>query len=316
MGNLNTVIDFEYQIAANDYKLVQKVKDPRLGELFQLKNTKTGHIVFRKEKRLPDVNTYEMKIEEFVQQQPVKHRNLLRVYGFAGADSHEMFKNQYKIFVYFELLPDTLRDAISRRKVPLTQRSANNKKSGNFYTELELISIMKQLVDVLEYLQGNGIIHGDIRPETCYISKEGLLKVFNRTLLCSETSIFNSVKRGDRTSFLSPMMLEAIKRKQEEPIEDKYKADVWSLGLTLLESATLKPSTQIYDWNNCSINLNMLSSRLLEVKERYSPELFKIIREMISLQEEQRPDFIKLKEILSSEEKLGSNQVITVFTLI
>ena len=306
MGNSNSVIDFEYKIVASDYKSIHKVKDPRLGELTQLKNNKSGRTVYMKEKLILDSEIYKTRIEEAVDRLTLKHRNLAKVYGFTGADSQEVFKNnKFKIYIYFEYIPENLQKAINTRRVPLGQRASNTKKPGNFFPESELMSIVSQLLDVLEYLQQNSTSHGEIKPEACLLSKEGIIKLLNRSLLYGEVSAFQLVKQGDRSIFLTPIGLEAIKKKQSEPIEDKYKADVFSLGLTILECATLKPSAHVYDWNNYTVNLNMLSARLLEVKDRYSTMFYELLREMLRVQESQRPDFLGLKDMVTDEGRVS-----------
>lgn len=43
------------------------------------------------------------------------------------------------------------------------------------------------------------------------------------------------------------------------------KSDVWALGLTLLECATLSLSSIYYDWKNSEINYNLIEDRINKV---------------------------------------------------
>ena len=147
--------------------------------------------------------------------------------------------------------------------------------------------------------------HGEVTLENCFVTNEGTVKIFNRNLISSQTSAFQHVKEGGRSVYLTPIAFEAVKKRRAKPIEDEYKADVFSLGLTLLECATFKQSSQIYDWNNFTLNLSIFSNRLLEVKERYSASFYNVLRGMLRIEEDQRFDFITLKSNLLEAGKLN-----------
>jgi len=299
MGNANSAIDFEYKISANDYKPVDKIKDSRFGELIQMKNQTTEHVVMMREKIIKDSDSYKKAIEEHVNHMALRHKNLGRVHGFAGADSQE--KNKARIYIYFDYLPDTLHSDINAKKLLVAQKGSATKNSNNYFPEASLFKIAADIIDVLEYLQQNSISHGDIKPDSCFRNKSGSIKIMDRKLVGDGTSAFELVKEGNRSFFLTPKAFECIKKGLNEPMEDKYRADVFSLGLTILECATLKPSSQIYDWNNYTINLTLLSNRLIEVKDRYSASFYNLVKGMVRLDEGQRPDFITLKTNLAED---------------
>ena len=60
--------------------------------------------------------------------------------------------------------------------------------------------------------------------------------------------VFNKREIKKKIGFVSPELIPAIKNKNILEIKENfYKADVFALGLCLLEAATLRKSTDIYD---------------------------------------------------------------------
>jgi len=47
--------------------------------------------------------------------------------------------------------------------------------------------------------------------------------------------------------------------KDLNPKHDPFKSDIFSLGLTLLEAATLVKSSSVYDFRNYTINYNAIN---------------------------------------------------------
>jgi len=301
MGNSNSQIDFEYGVVSNDYKPVQKFKDARLGDIILLNNLKSGKQIYMREKSIPNPDNCKKTIDRALSYLSLNHLNLGKIHGIAAADTNLKSNNKPKLLIYFDYIANSLQQVLDERRDQLPNKSSSSRKTAKFFSEDELYQILCQMVDVLEYLQQNSISHGEIRTETCFVPKQGIFMIFNRKLLYDDTPAFSLAKGGDQSIFLSPVAFDAIKKKKDEPVEDKYKADVFSLGMLILECATLKPSSLIYDYNNFSINLTLLSNRLLEVKERYPKAFYNLLRDMLRLEEDQRPDFIRIKQKLVQE---------------
>jgi len=314
MGNSNSQIDFEYKVSTKHYKPHRKIKDPLLGEVILMRHDKTGRVALVKERAL-NSNNYKTDLETMASYVSLKHTGLTHVHGIAASDTKQPSNVvKPKAYIYFEYLPQTLRQLLDSRKAVPNSKQGGVRTSPEFFSEAELYNILLQLVDVLEYLQQNNLSHGEIRAESCYIGKEGTFKLINKKLIYPEISPFNLAKDGDQTVLLTPAALEALKKKKSEPREDKYKVDVFCLGLVLLECATLKSSSQIYDWNNFTMNLTLLSNRLLEIKDRYSIEFYNTIKTMLRIEEEERLDFINLKKTLNEGGK--KSQVTSFYSFV
>jgi serine/threonine protein kinase len=97
---------------------------------------------------------------------------------------------------------------------------------------------------------------------------------------------------------LSPELLNHYRRREVNPKYDVYRADVYSLGMTLLQAATLRdPETKYYDWPNEKILHKKIQDALLNLENDYSRELVDTIRQMLEEDEYSRPDFLGLSGV-------------------
>jgi len=311
MGNTNSTAEFERHVAAaKDYKPIKKVTDKYLGDITFLKSAKSDDIILKKEIDTHDSETYQRKIEEYSFHFSLKHRNLAKIYAYTGGDNNDIFRdNSTKIYIYFEHFPNSLESTLKQKRIQLPQNSKRifsaPTRSG-FFEEAELFDITLQLVDILEYLQQHSVSHGEIRPGSIFLASDKTLKLVNRRIVCDGESAYEKVKNGDPDIYLTPEAFESVGRRQPEPFQNKYKADMFSLGMTLLECATLKKSSQIYDWNNFTVNSHLLSGRMVEMRQRYTQVFCNLIQEMLQLDENKRMDFIKLKQYIAGEKRLNT----------
>jgi len=303
MGNSNTTSsDFQHNIIPSDYIVVRKFQDFLLGEFYEVKHNITGELLLMKMRTVSDPERYRQSIDSSMPRLSLSHKNLAKVRGFAGKESKTSFNTMYKLYVYFEPLPKDLARFLKSRKNPIPLVN-NPQIMQKYLSEGELSSIMNQLIDVLEYLQTNKISHGDIRPEACFMTEGGKLIICDRKLIYEEELKVGVEKHAEKNFLFSPIAFNAFVKQQKNTRENKHKSDVFSVGLTLLESATLKRSAHIYEWTGTpTINFNTLITRLSEVQSRYSPYISQLLGEMLKVDEHQRPDFIQLKKWITGNE--------------
>ncbi len=60
--------------------------------------------------------------------------------------------------------------------------------------------------------------------------------------------------------YLSPELLEYLKRRDHHPLYDIEKSEVFSLGVTIFKAITFIDTTIIYDLDNFNINSNEISN--------------------------------------------------------
>jgi len=305
MGNSNSseALDFEYNVTASHYTPVRKFQDFLLGEFFEIKHNTSNELLLMKVRVTSDKSQYQNMIESCFQRASLLHKNLVKFHGYAGRESSGTFSTTtYKLYLYFQTLPKDL------AKIIKTKKGANQPRSvhKNYFSEVELHRMMTQFVEVMEFLQVNKISHGDLRPEACFLTDDGTFMVADRRLLYEEELNYEVDKPSDKNYLFSPMALDAYVKGEKESRENRFKADVFSAGMTLLECATFRRSANVYEWGGQpSINKESIFARLSEMQNRYSPRIVQVIAEMLRFEEPVRPDFVRVKRWLTGLEPIG-----------
>ncbi|CAG9329934.1 unnamed protein product [Blepharisma stoltei] len=180
-------------------------------------------------------------------------------------------------------------------------------KTGSFWEEEELIEIFKSLIEAFCQMQGKNIGHSDIKPPNFAFTKERKIKIIDFGIATHDTfristETTRTFKLGGTVPFFSPLQLEAymgyIRGSNPNVIvrHNRFKSDVYSLGLTFFSMASLRQPTGL---NDLSSNLEQrLSDEIYNIP--YSEKLKRILRPMLTVDEKSRPDFIELYEIVSN----------------
>ena len=176
-----------------------------------------------------------------------------------------------------------------------------------YYTENQLLSILKQLTSALSYLEKEkNIAHRDIKPENVLvfrsnsINKEDIYKIadFGEAKETKVSKQLNTL-RGTEL-YMSPLLYSGLKEKVDDVKHDPYKSDVFSLGYCLIYAAAMNFNI-IYDIRN--LQNKFMIKRVLKkyFNKRYSDNFIELVLKMIRFNEEERLDFIELNEILKKE---------------
>jgi hypothetical protein len=96
--------------------------------------------------------------------------------------------------------------------------------------------------------------------------------------------------------------LKALAHNEIKPVHDNWKSDVYALGMTLLETATLVAPFACYDYNNFAIIPANIDKFLESVGSRYSEMLVNVIKQMLNEHENNRPAFRELADIIAPSE--------------
>lgn len=173
----------------------------------------------------------------------------------------------------------------------LRQEIEQRRRSNRPYEEAELRQIVLQTARVLTTAHNKSIPHGDVRP--CNIFKVGdKYKVGN--FGCFYTSLEVAVAKSSEEDvpYMSPQFREALLGNDTQ--YNAFKADVFSLGISILHLATLNPP-----------EIGMTAESLEEAIDRqiaplpYSPLLRGMIKTMVSYEEGHRPTMKHLTTVLA-----------------
>lgn len=101
-------------------------------------------------------------------------------------------------------------------------------------------------------------------------------------------------------------MLKSISRREPPSIKlNPFVADMFALGMVMLECATLKKSSECYDLQARNIFWDRINERLTEVSHNYSSYFVSVLQRMLDIEPVTRPDWVALSPMISNENFVG-----------
>ena len=267
------------------YKIEKKIGEGTHGSIFQVMNIKNGKRYAIKKIFSNDIILLKYIKKEFDLVYEAVHPNILSIYGIYVKcfDS-----NTFSISVLMDL-------GETDWEIEINEHFYKNK----YYKENELMSILKQLVSGLVYLQKEKkIAHRDVKPENVIIFKNNIYKL-------GDFGEAKGTKRADKLStlrgtdtYMSPILYKGLKMAKEDVVHDLYKSDVFSLGYSILYAVSLNHDiiNEIRDLEKMEDITKILFKRM---KPRYSEKFINIILKMINPEETKRIDFIALDKLIN-----------------
>ena len=269
------------------YQIESKIGEGTNGSIYQvvcLKNKKK----YAMKKLLADsLIALKYLIKEFDLVYDVIHPNILNIYGM----NVKCFdSNAFSLCVLMDL-------GITDWELEINARLDQHK----YYTEEELINILKQLTSALLYLQTDKkIAHRDIKPENILIFENNVYKLgdFGEAKGTKVNNKLNTLRGTDK--YMSPILYHGLKDAKEDVVHNLYKSDVFSLGYSFLYAASLNHNiiNEIRDLEDIDKIKNIL---LRMMKPRYSDTFIELILKMINLDEKTRIDFIGLDKLIKEK---------------
>jgi serine/threonine protein kinase len=175
------------------------------------------------------------------------------------------------------------------------QEIETRRLEGRKFTPEEMLNALRKLVEALSYAESKGICHRDLKPQNVFIS-ETHIKIGD---FGASSQSLGSI--GQRTSiqgspfFLSPELkaayIELLSSGSATLSVDPVKADVYSLGVTLLFMATLEPPAKLMELNRLEAATN---EAIAGIEDDY-PELKEWLEMMLGVRPEDRPTFRELE---------------------
>ena len=167
------------------------------------------------------------------------------------------------------------------------------------------------------YLESRGLYHGDYRPVQILLDDEnnqGTVRLTDNGLIGLYRNNYILTLSGAARGYLSPELISAYSRREANPAYDVYRADVYSLGMTLLQCASLKePEKFFYEWSVPSIAHKAIRKALDDLRSQYSPQFVDLIATMLDENEHTRPDFFLLNVTVTKQKtKKFFNEITTM----
>ena len=273
-----------------EYTITRKIGEGSFGVIYSI--FKTSDI--KKEyalkkiiaKSIAEVNSF---IKEFELVYICEHPNIMKIFGFC---LRILDSTTFAIYV---LMEKSKYDWDKEIKSHLSQRK--------FYSEKELINILRQLCEALLYLKNKlNISHRDIKPQNVLVFDGNIYKLadFGEAKEIKISKKLNTL-RGTEL-YMSPILYEGLKNDQTDVNHDSFKSDVFSLGFCFLYAAGLNFNLlyQVRDITNNNDLENIINSRLTRL---YSNNFILILSLMLKIDELKRYGFTDLLEFISKNYK-------------
>ncbi|CAD8114019.1 unnamed protein product [Paramecium sonneborni] len=178
------------------------------------------------------------------------------------------------------------------------------------FEEIEIAAMIHCTLVALQKLKKQQKSHGDIRPLTISVtsfSKKSpyrqnepfpVYKLTDIQELTDMNAFRRCVAKQQASYNLSPEQLLFLKQRVLKPTYDLDKSDVFSIGLTALQMATLNSINNIYDNSKYLIITDQLDNYIREMKTLYSEQLCSIVCQLLQLAPENRPNSQQANELL------------------
>jgi hypothetical protein len=267
------------------YKIEKKIGEGTHGSIYQVMNTKSGEKYAIKKIFSNDIILLKYIKKEFELVYEAVHPNVLGIYG--------IFLKCFGINTFY--LSVLMELGETDWEMEISKRNEENK----YYTENELMLILKQLVSGLVYLQKEKqIAHRDVKPENVIIFKNNIYKLgdFGEAKGTKNADKLSTLRGTD--TYMSPILYNGLKMGLEDVIHDLYKSDVFSLGYSILYAVSLNHDiiNEIRELEKMEDITKILNKRM---KPRYSDAFINLILKMINPEEEKRVDFIALDKLIN-----------------
>ena len=274
----------------NNYTIIKQIGDGSFGAIYKICNNKTKIEYAIKKIIANNIVALESFQKEFeiVHQNP--HPNILDIYGICVKCIDQ---RTYILYVLMDL-------ADLDWEVEINERTKNKQ----YYSENELVSILKQISSALTYLQKEKkIAHRDIKAENILIFKNNGKKEYK---LCDfgeakETRYSKKHKtlRGTEL-YMSPLLYNGLLHDEQYVEHDAFKSDVFSLGCCLIIAGLLDFDI-INEIRELKEQIKIKEFLKNKFEGRYSDKFIDVILEMINFSEEKRMDFVELEQFIEQE---------------
>lgn len=230
------------------------------------------------------------------------HDNLLDFYGFCDLKSNNFCNQTRNLVLYFEFSGLNLKKEQKKRIL-----------NKNSFTLQEIDYLLECCIELGSFFQSKKLYHGDFRAKNILIFEENpeffYIKLFDNGILGKYKDNYTlSLENAQEKGFLSPELLNFLNEKKIKPEYNVYKADVFSIGILVLECLTLNNGENYFDFLENIVLFEKIEQDLFLVKNQYGENIVNLIRMMLQ-SENERPDFKQLKGIFQDYRNLGTNFV-------
>uniref|UniRef100_A0A452IK55 non-specific serine/threonine protein kinase n=1 Tax=Gopherus agassizii TaxID=38772 RepID=A0A452IK55_9SAUR len=268
------------------WEIVGELGDGAFGKVYKAKNKETGALAAAKvieAKSDEELEDYMVEIEILA---TCDHPYIVKLLGAFYHDS--------KLWIMIEFCPGGAVDAVML-------------ELDRGLTEPQIQVICRQMLEALVYLHSKKIIHRDLKAGNVLLTQDGDIKLADFGVSAKN---IKTLQRRD--SFIGTPYWMAPEVVMCETMKDTpydYKADIWSLGITLIEMAQIEPPH--HELNPMRVLLKIAKSDppTLNCPSKWSPEFKDFLKTALDKNPETRPSAAQLLEH-SFVNKVTSNRAL------
>ncbi|KAK1195711.1 STK10 kinase, partial [Pygoscelis papua] len=255
------------------WEVVGELGDGAFGKVYKAKNKETGALAAAKvieTKSEDELEDYMVEIEILA---TCDHRHIVKLLGAFYWDG--------KLWIMIEFCPGGAVDATML-------------ELDRGLTEPQIQVICRQMLEALHYLHSKKIIHRDLKAGNVLLTQDGNIKLADFGV-----SAKNMKTLQKRDSFIGTPYWMAPEVVMCETMKDTpydYKADIWSLGITLIEMAQIEPPH--HELNPMRVLLKIAKSDppTLSCPSKWSLEFRDFLKTALDKNPETRPSAAQLLE--------------------
>ncbi|XP_061194522.1 serine/threonine-protein kinase 10-like [Saccostrea echinata] len=258
---------------SNKWDIVGELGDGAFGKVYKAQNKENGSLAALKQveiKSEEDIEDFSVEIDILTE---CRHKNVVGLY--------EAFVFDGKLLMYIEFCGGGAIDSIMvELEKPLTENQiryvCNNMCSG------------------LEFLHNNKVIHRDLKAGNVLLTSEGDVKLADFGV-----SAKNTRTNQRRDSFIGTPYWMAPEVIMCETLKDSpynFKADIWSLGITLIEFAQIEPPNHDMHPMRVLIKIQKSDPPTLAKPSKWSKTFKEFIAKCLVKNPDQRPTTGELLE--------------------
>ncbi|KAM3925743.1 serine/threonine-protein kinase 10 [Leptodactylus fuscus] len=255
------------------WDIIGELGDGAFGKVYKARNKETGILAAAKvidTKSEDELEDYMVEIDILA---TCNHPNIVKLLGAY------YFEN--KLWIMIEFCQGGAVDAVML-------------ELDRGLTEAQIQAICRQMLEALAYLHSMKIIHRDLKAGNVLLTQDGDIKLADFGV-----SAKNAKTLQRRDSFIGTPYWMAPEVVMCETMKDApydYKADIWSLGITLIEMAQIEPPH--HELNPMRVLLKIAKSDppTLSSPSKWSQEFRDFLKKALDKNPDTRPSTVQLLE--------------------
>ena len=235
-------------------------------------------------KSLINSNIYVMKKMILNHLKPKQQQECYREVSILKKVSHKNVIKYYSSFLDKEILYIIMEYAELGDLYSLIKHYKKHLKN---FDEFNLWRIAYEILNGLEYLHSQNIIHRDIKCLNLFITKDHHIKIGDLGVSTMSINDMHYTRVGTPL-YISPELV------TQKPYD--YKTDIWSFGCSLYHLAALEPPFS--GGNLIVLGNNIVKGVPKSIPSQYSQDLKNFINKLLSKKPEDRPSAKEAKELI------------------